>query len=274
MSDKHASAYSDHILRHYRSEAELFGSDASSTMRDETTRAREIAAIHRLFDHVRSLNKGAKDVVDIGCGNGFLLERLRVHAPDVALTGLEYTPEMVEIARKRNVSGCTVTQGDVRELPFPDASFDLAITERCIINVMDRDDQARSLREVARILRPGGYFICIEAFMDGLDALNEARAELGLEPNAVAHHNIWFDKQWFLDTIKPVFEVAELDENADPPLPTPNFLSSHYFISRVLYPSVTKREIIYNTHFVKFFGFLPPIGNYSAIQIYLLKKQG
>jgi hypothetical protein len=40
-----------------------------------------------------------------------------------------------------------------------------------------------------------------------------------------------------------------------------------------LYPSVTKREVLYNTHLVKFFSFLPPMGNYAAIQFWLLRKR-
>ena len=274
MSEGTSASYSDAILRHYRTEAESHGPEASSTMRDDVTRNREIEAIRRLLDHAGTLRgSSAKDVIDIGCGNGYLLETLRKQQPAETLTGIEYTPEFVEIAKARKVENCSIIHGDVRALPFPDASFDVAITERCVINVMDTADQARALTEIARIIRPGGYFICIEAFMDGLRQLNEARDELGLPPNEVPHHNLWFEKQWFLDTIAPVFDVVELDSEAEPPLPEPNFLSSHYFISRVMYPSVTKRDVRYNTNFVKFFRFLPPMGNYSPVQVYFLQKR-
>ena len=69
------------------------------------------------------------------------------------------------------------------------------------------------------------------------------------------------------------FEVVDLGKEGDPSLPTPNFLSTHYFMSRVVYPSLTSREIIYNTHFVKFFRHMAPQGNYCPIQFYLLKKR-
>jgi SAM-dependent methyltransferase len=180
---------------------------------------------------------------------------------------------MLEVARSRNVPNCPIAQGDVRALPFDDASWDIAVTERCIINVMNVDEQAQSLAQVARVLRPGGHFVCIEAFTDGLEQLNAARGELGLQPNVQPHHNIWFDKQWFLKTAAPFFEVVDLAAENDPSLPPPNFLSSHYFMSRVVYPSATKREVLYNTHFVKFFSVLPPMGNYAPIQLYLLKRR-
>jgi ubiquinone/menaquinone biosynthesis C-methylase UbiE len=158
-----AETYSEVILEHYRKEAELHGRDASSTMRDEITRGREVAAILRTFDWLTGRGAPTKRVVDIGCGNGYLLEALRERAPAANLVGVEYTPEMCAIARDRKVKDVSIVQGDVRALPMEDASCDLVITERCIINVMDRADQATSLREVGRVLAPGGHFICLEA---------------------------------------------------------------------------------------------------------------
>jgi ubiquinone/menaquinone biosynthesis C-methylase UbiE len=265
--------YEGVILDHYRKEAEVYQADASSTMRDQITRGREIEAIMSALRHISGQGSGVRQLVDIGCGNGFLLEEMRRRMGDLALTGLEYTPELVEIARDRNVEGCEIVQGDVRAMPFEDASQDVVVTERCIINVMDRDDQAKSLNEVARILRPGGYYICIEAFTDGLENLNAARGELGLEPNDMPYHNLWFDKDWFLETIAPHFEVVNDKETRASEIAPPNFLSSHYFMSRVVYPAVTRADIVYNSHFVSFFSFLEPKGNYAAIQFWLLKRK-
>ncbi len=273
MNSAMAQGYSDIILEHYRREAEAHGVEATSTMKDGITRGREIDGVKSALGHLRTTAR-ARRVVDIGCGNGFLLELLREEFPDLGLVGLEYTPQMVELARSRKIAGVTIEQGSVCELPFPDASFDVASTERCIINVMDRKDQARAFAEVARVLKPGGHFLCIEAFLDGLAELNAARDELGLPPNVVPHHNMWFEKDWFEATIEPHFSVVNRDGAAAPGLPPINFLSSHYFISRALYPAVTKREILYNTHLVRFFAFLPPMGNYSPIQFHVLKKRG
>lgn len=270
--DPESASYSDVILGHYRKEAEEHGKDASSTMRDEITRGREIASVLRVLEHLTARGAPVARMLDIGCGNAYLLEVLRTHHPSSALTGLEYTPEMVAVGRGRGVAGCAIEQGDVRALPFADGAFDVVITERCIINVMDRAHQAEALHQVARVLRPGGHYLCIEAFTDGLTELNCARGELGLPPNEVPYHNLWFDKPWFLETIARDFAVIDLSVHRDPSLPAPNFLSSHYFVSRVLYPAITRAPILYNTHLVRFFSFLPPMGNYAAIQLYLLQK--
>jgi SAM-dependent methyltransferase len=273
VTEQSEAAYTDVILEHYRREAEAHGRDASSTMRDEVTRGREIASILRVLEWLRARGVTVNDLLDVGCGNAYLLGAVRECHPDLTLTGLEYTPDMVRVARERGVAGAIIVQGDVRKMPFDHGSRDVVITERCIINVMDRAHQADSLREIARVLRPGGHFLCIEAFMNGLELLNAARKELGLPPNAVPHHNLWFEEQWFLETVASDFEIVDLAREHDPTLPSPNFLSSHYFVSRVLYPACTKREVLYNTHLVKFFSFLPPMGNYSPIQFWLLRKR-
>lgn len=265
--------YNQVILEHYRKQVEQHGADSSSTMLDEITRGREVVGVHRVLEWLTARGAPPRNVLEIGCGNGYLLSTLREKFPALELSGLEYTPEMCEAARARNITSCEIVHGDVRKLPFAPGKFDCVITERCIINVMDVADQAHSLHEVARVLRPGGHFLCIEAFADGLANLNEARAELGLPPNQQPHHNIWFDKAWFERTIAGELELIDLSTERDPSLPTPNFLSSHYFISRVLYPAVTHAEVKYNTHLVKFFSFLPPMGNYSPIQFYVLRRK-
>ena len=120
------------------------------------------------------------------------------------------------------------------------------------------------------MLKPGGHFVLIEAFTDGIDNLNRARTELGLPENMVPPYNLWFDTRHFLSVVNGLFEIVPAEGNGIPPR---NFLSSHYFISRVLYPAVTQRDVIYNTEFVRFFRFLPPQGDFSPIQLYLMRKR-
>jgi hypothetical protein len=101
--------------------------------------------------------------------------------------------------------------------------------------------------------------------------MNQARGELGLPAIPQAHHNLWFEKAWFKETVAKSFEIVDL--SADAALPQENFMSSHYFVSRVIYPALSKAEPRYNTAFVSFFNFLPPSGNFSPIQLFLLKRR-
>ena len=99
--------------------------------------------------------------------------------------------------------------------------------------------------------------------------------EMGLEEIAPAYHNKYFEKQSFLDAIGDVFHIADpadIDPQFGADLFQTNFLSSHYFVARILHPLMTKGEWVRNTEFVKFFSFLPPMGNYSPVQAFLLER--
>lgn len=257
------------ILEHYRKQAEEHQLDPSSTMLDETTRQLEIDAVVSCLSAIMT-PADAVDVLEVGCGNGYLLSIIRERFPGSQLTGVEYSPEMLALARRRAIPECTLHLGDVRALELPTGSCDVVVSERCLINLLVEEEQEKALEEIHRILRPGGHLVLIEAFTDGAAALNRARSELGLAENSVPYHNLWFDKQRFRSFIESKFE--DVTAAGSTALPPGNFLSTHYFVSRVLYPAVTKREILYNTEFVKFFRGLPPQGDLSPIQLFFLRK--
>ncbi len=179
------------------------------------------------------------------------------------------------MARARKLPRCELRLGDARALPYENGSFDLVYSERCLINILDWEGQKKALGEIHRVLRPGGHYLMVECFTDGLENNNRARRELGLPDIQGAYHNRYIQKELFLTALEGRLEAldpASLDRYARGYSFRGNFLSSHYFVSRVLYPAVLKGELVRNSEFVKFFSFLPPIGNYSAIQGYILKK--
>lgn len=266
MTDR---GYEDLILEHYRKQAEAHRLEPSSTMADATTRDLEIRAILACLAYAVPLVGEDASLLEIGCGNGYLLELLSERFPSLRLTGVDYSPDMVELAAAREVPRCEVRREDVRALPFATASFDVLVAERCLINLLDPADQAQAIGEVCRVVRPGGFAVLIEAFTDGLANLNKARTELGLDENQPPYHNRWFDKVEFLSAMGGAMREVAGDGVELPPR---NFLSTHYFFSRVMYPAVTKREILYNTEFVKFFQFLPPHGELSPIQLFFLER--
>jgi SAM-dependent methyltransferase len=97
-------------------------------------------------------------VLDLGSGGGIdvLLSATRV-GPQGRVYGLDMTDEMLELAQ-RNAAQASVTnveflKGHIEEIPLPDASVDVVISN-CVINLSP--DKQRVFREVARVLRPGG----------------------------------------------------------------------------------------------------------------------
>jgi ubiquinone/menaquinone biosynthesis C-methylase UbiE len=95
------------------------------------------------------------EVLEVACGPG---ELLVAGAPRVRrYTGIDFSPRMVRLARaraeKRGLDNVRVEVGDGQELPFDDASFDLAF---CMFALFFFPDRARGLAELHRALRPGG----------------------------------------------------------------------------------------------------------------------
>jgi len=96
-------------------------------------------------------------VLDAGCGDGALVCAAAWRGAD--LTGIDPDPAMLAAARSRAVKAgvrATFLEGRVERLPFPDASFDVvaSITVLCFV-----PDAAGAVREMARVLRPGGRLV-------------------------------------------------------------------------------------------------------------------
>lgn len=89
-------------------------------------------------------------LLDVGCGTGHHLAQLRQHGFDVA--GVDGSQEMIAVARANN-PGVAIRQGDVEALPFPSGGFDVVL---CIEVLRYLPGLAGCLREMARVLKPGG----------------------------------------------------------------------------------------------------------------------
>ena len=269
--------YDTLIREHYRREAEECGASPRSTMREEVVRSKEVQLIGRFLETIRiNSGRGTLRVLDAGCGNGYTLDCLsRTHA-ECELQGLEFTEELAEIAQARQLEGCIIQVGDVRRAPFPDGYFDVVYTERCLINILDYAAQLEAVREIGRILRPAGHYLMVECFDDGLQNNNKARVEMGLEAIEPAHHNLYLKKNELFRDINDWFEVVDLasfDPDRETKILQSNFLSSHFFVARVLHPLLTRGDWVRNSEFVKFFSFLPPAGNYAPIQAFALQRR-
>lgn len=141
--------------------------------------AREVEAmfdrIARRYDLVNTLLSGGTDqgwrrkaaraaaaagaggrALDVACGSGRLSAELRDRGS--AVVGLDFSREMLRIAAA-DVGGVAFVRGDALALPFPDASFDAATIAFGLRNLAHPAD---GLREMLRVLRPGGRAVVLE----------------------------------------------------------------------------------------------------------------
>jgi SAM-dependent methyltransferase len=94
--------------------------------------------------------------IELGCGEGRVTRDLKERSYDVV--ALDSSPTLVDAARAADPEGEYLV-ADAAQLPFEDESFDLAVAYN---SLMDMDDMAGAISEVARVLRPGARFaICV-----------------------------------------------------------------------------------------------------------------
>jgi ubiquinone/menaquinone biosynthesis C-methylase UbiE/catechol 2,3-dioxygenase-like lactoylglutathione lyase family enzyme len=132
----------DYLPHFERTAAEWDASYDAPTTRGHWQRARLEAA-------VRLVGQGPGALLEVGVGSGRLLARLAERGWEVV--GIDAAPRMLELARER-VPGARLEVARVEELPFEDASFDAVVA----IGVLEYSELEASLRELARVLRPGG----------------------------------------------------------------------------------------------------------------------
>ena len=114
--------------------------------------------------------RGTEAVPDLGCGRGLLLIGAARRLTTGKAAGLDLwqsedltgnTPEAtLDNARREGVADrVEVRTGDMRKMPFPDASFDVVVSNVAIHNVYDRDGREATMGEIARVLKPGGHVV-------------------------------------------------------------------------------------------------------------------
>lgn len=94
-------------------------------------------------------------LLDAGCGTGGWLKALAAERPDIDSTGLEYDPLGAELAARR--SGRPVAVGSIASLPFAHSCFDIVTSSDVLCHA--GVDEAASLDEMRRCLRPGGHLL-------------------------------------------------------------------------------------------------------------------
>ena len=131
----------------------------------------KLALTERLLDRIQWL--GNERVLDVGCGRGVLtmaaahrVNRGSVIGVDVwnrnALSG-NRAKSVLENAKMEGVDDrVEVREGDARALPFADETFDIVLSNFVVHELKNRADREQMMREVSRVLRPGGQVALVD----------------------------------------------------------------------------------------------------------------
>ena len=96
-------------------------------------------------------------IVDLATGTGDLALALQKKLPDADITGVDFLPEMLELAQRKGVHKTILA--DAMNLPFPDASFDCVTIAFGLRNM---ENWEGALVEMSRVLRSNGHLLVLE----------------------------------------------------------------------------------------------------------------
>ena len=126
--------------------------------------------------------RGDEQVLDVGCGRGLLLagaaKRLTAIGGTGRVTGIDLWSNVdmganSAAATERNLeleglaARCTLVTGSAAEMGFADGSFDAVVSNLCLHNIYDRPTREQAVREIARVLRPGGVALLSDYKLTG-----------------------------------------------------------------------------------------------------------
>jgi ubiquinone/menaquinone biosynthesis C-methylase UbiE len=127
------------------------------------------ALVEEVFEGVEGVRRG----LDVGCGPGQFTILIAERAPEAEVWGIDLAPTMIELARRHAAESSASARlhfevADVAKLPFPDGHFDAVVSSG---SIKHWPDQAAALREIHRVLVPGG-----RAFIGEMNRLAPAAA--------------------------------------------------------------------------------------------------
>ena len=123
--------------------------------------------------------RGDEQVLDVGCGRGLLLAGAAKHlGAEGHATGIDIWSNVdmggnSETATLRNLEiegvadRCTLVSEGAQAMRFPDASFDVIVSNLCLHNIYDRPTRQKAVAEVARVLKPGGLALLSDYKLTG-----------------------------------------------------------------------------------------------------------
>jgi SAM-dependent methyltransferase len=117
--------------------------------------------------------RGDEDALDIGCGHGLVTIEVAKRVPDGSATGIDtwhksYKTGHGQMTAELNArcegveDRVEIVDGDVTDLPFDDASFDLVTASLAIHHLPLADERQAAIGEMVRVLRPGGRVVIVD----------------------------------------------------------------------------------------------------------------
>lgn len=162
---------------------------------------------------LNAIQRGSR-VLDIGCGNGSSMTKL-IDQKGCTGVGIDFSGEMIRLAKQASQSlgldeRVEWHQRNIPPIPNEWAQFDVAYSQRCLINLATVEQQKAAVLSVQDTLKSGGIYIMMECFLEGAEETNLLRRRLGLQVLDAPWHNLFFHLHEVKSWSTPTFYVEKV----------------------------------------------------------------
>jgi ubiquinone/menaquinone biosynthesis C-methylase UbiE len=208
--------------------------DYATTACDYNLRELEIElACEYLIDEYKTL--------DVGCGLGYAVVQYATRF-SVEAYGIDSSANMIKGAKELLDKNKPCLRGTVNfeeasvlALPYQENYFDVVTSGRCLMALLDWDLQKKALKEIHRVLKPGGVLVLMEGTFEGLQRLNEVRKLFDLEeipPDGRDRlFTLKFKEKELLNFCKSLFILERIQR-----------FGMYYFLTRIVQPLLVAPE--------------------------------
>ena len=242
-------------LKHWENWSENFGTSLKATTKSSDIKRIEINTIVKYLQSSLSNHSNSKDafkVLEVGCGNGYNLSGVRAIFPEISLEGVDYSPKMIENAKKLwhennkglKFKGISFYNADATVLEVCEdlsSDYDFIFTDRCLINLLEDGQVEACIKSIFSKLKPGGIALFIENFVETRELQNDIRVLTGLPRRDYPEFNKFLIKRKFVDVVTKFSEVKDFM----------SISSLHDFILYVITPLLNDGSVDYDSELMK-----------------------
>jgi ubiquinone/menaquinone biosynthesis C-methylase UbiE len=223
------------------------------------------------MDAIRArIPQGAR-VLDAGCGNGDTLLRLGRECAATGM-GIDFADGMVTLAKAACANAglshaLQFRQGTLPDLDDGIGTFDVVMTQRSLINLANADAQRAAVRRLMQAVAPGGHYLMVESFRQGLERTNAWRTLLELEPMQAPWHNVFLDENAVPSWVEGLGTLVE----------RVSLSSTYHLLSRVLYAKLAKdrnEPLRYDSDINMLALKLPVVGDFGPVRLFVFRRDG
>jgi ubiquinone/menaquinone biosynthesis C-methylase UbiE len=231
------------IRDHWTSWAKAHGTHFKATTRGRTAKLLELDAFRRRLEEL--FGDQPFTALEVGCGNGInCIEMARVFER-AEFDGFDFVQEMIDAAIESSGAAGVEKRtrffvGDVTslaDLPPLRNSYDVVLTDRCLINLNTAELQHQAVSDLAGKVASGGFLLMIENSLHTHGRQNRAREAMGLQPRTPAEFNRFFTEEEMAGHIAAAgLELVEIED----------FSSLHDLVLYALVPGLNGGTVDYD----------------------------